>query len=96
MTRKEMKEWLEDELSNADECEDMEGNAIKSAYLGSYMSMDPCGRYHHCLSPNGATSKCERFWESMEAVADELGACIESGEGDPTDIYITQAFEYSD
>lgn len=56
-------------------------------YLGSYMSLDPCGRYHHCLSPNGATDRCERFWEALERAADRLGGWIESGEGDPTDIF---------
>jgi hypothetical protein len=59
----------------------------QSAYIGSYMSLDPCGRYHHCLSPNGATSRCEAFWEALEKAADRLGGWIEGGEGDPTDIY---------
>ncbi len=63
------------------------------AYLGSFMHLDPCGRYHHCLSPNGATTRCEGFWLSLEKAADKLGGCISSGEGDPTDIFFIKAVE---
>lgn len=66
---------------------DMEGNPIRSIYLGSFMSLDPCGRYHHAISPNGLTQKCLNFWESLDHAADKLNGWIESGEGDPTDIY---------
>lgn len=60
---------------------------FRSAYLGSFMALDPCGRYHHCLSPNGVTSRCEAYWGALEKAADRLGGWIESGEGDPTDIF---------
>ena len=89
--RKEIKSWLKDEMQHMESTEDYDGNRIKSIYLGSFMSLDPCGRYHHCISPNGITSKCERFWETLESVASELGGWTESGEGDPTDIYFCMA-----
>lgn len=87
MTKREIKAWLQDEAWNMESTTDMEGNRIKSTYLGSVMSLDPCGRYHHAISPNGITSRCARFWENLETVASDLGGWTESGEGDPTDIY---------
>ena len=87
MNRKEIKAWLKDEMLRMESCEDLDGNRIKSTYLGSFMSLDPCGRYHHCISPNGVTSKCERFWTNLGEIASDLGGWTESGEGDPTDIY---------
>ena len=59
-----------------------------SSYIGSFMSLDPCGRYHHVLSPNGISDECVDFWESLESTAESMDCWIESGEGDPTDIYL--------
>jgi hypothetical protein len=87
MNKREIKVWLKDEISGMESTTDYDGNKIKSTYLGSFMSLDPCGRYHHAISPNNVTSRCERFWENLEECASELGGWIESGEGDPTDIY---------
>lgn len=67
-----------------------------SVYLGSYMSLDPCGRYHHILSPNGVTKNCAQFWDSLEKIADLLGGWIEGGEGDPTDIYFCMSVDSYD
>ena len=58
-----------------------------STYLGSFLSLDPCGKYHHILSPNNITRTCEKFWENLNRAAEELGGWIESGEGDPLDTY---------
>ena len=93
MTKKEIREELKSlkESGNFDEVEPdgfMVDEPYMSMFLGSYMYLDPCGRYHHFLSPNGFTRNCERFWENMESVAEELGMWIESGEGDPTDIFL--------
>ena len=59
----------------------------QTCYIGSFMSLDPCGRYHHAISPNGLSQRCERYWEALEKAAGRLGGWIESGEGDPTDIF---------
>lgn len=67
--------------------EDEMGNLIASTYLGSFMSLDPCGRYHHVLSPNRTSVRCNRFWENMEDAAEEIGCWIAIGEGDPTEVY---------
>lgn len=65
----------------------------RTIHLGSFMSMDPCERYHHILSPNGATKTCENYWERLDEAAESLGGWIESGEGDPTDIYFCLPLE---
>jgi hypothetical protein len=70
-------------------CNPEDSEKYVSVYLGSFMSLDPCGRYHHCNSPNGLTNKCVAFWRRLESAALCAGGCIDSGEGDPTDIYFT-------
>ena len=60
-------------------------------FLGTVFALDPCGRYHHMLSPNGLTAKCERFWESLERQLEKRGMWLESGEGDPCDQYAGQS-----
>ena len=57
-------------------------------YLGSYMSLDPCGKFHHFLSPNGITTRCERYWGNMDKACNNLGMWLESGEGDGCDVYL--------
>lgn len=86
MNSAEIKKFLENHIKDASEQTD-DGRKFKSVYLGSFMKLDPCGRYHHMHSPNGITKRCEQFWESLEKVAEDLHGAISSGEGDPTDIY---------
>ena len=57
-------------------------------FLGSYMSLDPCGKYHHSLSPNGVTKKCANYWNNMEKACNELDMWLEPGEGDGCDIFL--------
>ena len=66
---------------------DPEDNYLMN-YLGSYMSLDPCGKFHHFLSPNGVTKKCARYWENMEKACNELDMWLESGEGDGCDVFL--------
>jgi len=99
MRQREMKRELKKLIPNMDEIakdDSMHDQAYRVNYLGSYMALDPCGRYHHMLAPNGVTSKCERFWERLESAADELGGWIETGEGDPTDIFFCMPTETKD
>jgi hypothetical protein len=72
--------------------EDGEGQYM-SNFLGTFMSLDPCGKYHHFLSPNGITKKCERFWINMESACNSLQMWIEPGEGDPCDIFLCKTIE---
>ena len=63
----------------------------RQIFLGTVFALDPCGRYHHMLSPNGATRKCERFWESLERQLERRGMWLSSGEGDPCDQFAGQS-----
>jgi hypothetical protein len=76
--------------------EDYDGNVIASVYLGSSLSLDPCGRYHHILSPNGVTQRCIAFWESLERQIEKRGLSLTSGEGDPLDTYVERWLRDSD
>ena len=93
MNQKQIKTALRESMQTAEEQTDEEGNVFKSAYIGTYMHLDPCGRYHHFLSPNGITKKCEQFWESLEKMAEELHGNITCGEGNATDIYFQFDFK---
>ena len=61
-----------------------------TVYLGSVFALDPCGRYHHMLSPNGVTNRCIRFWESLERQLEARGLGMTSGEGDPCDVFASK------
>jgi hypothetical protein len=87
MNISEMEEELKKLIPKMEITENMDGEKILLYYLGSYMSLDPCGKYHHIISPNGATEECEKYWDKLERAASNLGGWINSGEGDPTDIY---------
>lgn len=80
------------ELQNATWEEDWENpdTEVRRVYLGSYMYLDPCGRFHHFLSPNGVTRKCEDFWDSLDRQVSRRGLSLEGGEGDPTDIFVCE------
>ena len=93
MNMTEIKQFLESHIKDAIGQTDGDGRTFKSVYLGSFMKLDPCGRYHHMLSPNGITKRCEQFWESLEKVAEDLHGAISSGEGDQTDIYFEFDFK---
>lgn len=57
-------------------------------FIGTVFYLDPCGRYHHFLSPNNMSKRCERFWEALDQAATDCGSWLESGDGDPCDQYI--------
>ena len=87
--QRRLRDMLLDSLMDIDFVEDdwLHEEPFYSVYIGSFLSLDPCGRYHHVLSPNGVTKNCMQFWESLDKVASQLGGWIESGEGDPLDQY---------
>jgi hypothetical protein len=63
----------------------------KSFYLGSYPDLDPCGRYHHVLSPNEVKKSCINFWNRLERAAEELDCWIESGRYDGLDVFLCKS-----
>lgn len=56
-------------------------------YLGTVFALDPCGKYHHLISPNEITPECEAFWEDLEAALAEAGFSLQNGEGSATDVF---------
>jgi hypothetical protein len=88
MNRREMKRELKSLIPDMEIVQSfMSDDPYKSVYLGSFMSLDPCGRYHHAISPNGVTNRCMAYWKRLDRAAYEAGGWIESGEGDPTDVF---------
>ena len=75
MDKKTMKKVLKGLIPKMEKVEStFHADAYKSIFLGSYLSLDPCGKYHHFLSPNGVTKKCENYWQRLEKAADKLVA----------------------
>ena len=68
-----------------------ENRQERTLFLGTVFALDPCGRYHHMLSPNGYTNKCGRYWESLERQLEKRGMWLTSGEGDPCDQFAGQS-----
>lgn len=65
-------------------------NVLASVYLGPFDHFDPCGCYHHILSQNGLTEECIEFWDSFDQAFEAAGMSLETGNNDPTDVYITK------
>lgn len=63
-----------------------------SVYLGSVMSLMPSGKYYTPWANSNVTEsealKDEKERERMENAASSLDAWLESGEGDPTDVFL--------
>lgn len=60
------------------------------AYLGETYSIDPCGKHHCILSPNGITKRCERFWGNLYDQVEKLNCWVKSSEGDYCSLFIYQ------
>lgn len=88
MNKKEIKQMLVVSIPDMELVDSIDGDEkYWTVFIGTYMMLDPCGRYHHPLSPNGVTKRCIHFWETLEKIATDLGGWIESGEGDPCDTF---------
>jgi len=90
MTRREIRKTLA-RILREEKFSPVEG--YECIYLGSFTDLDPCGRFHHILSPNGITKRCIRFWDNLEECAQELGCWIEAGEWDGTDIFLCRPLD---
>lgn len=74
------------------EFDNSENHVIGRVYLGSALALDPCGRHHHVLAPNGVSNRCERFWESLERQLELRELSLSAGEGDPCDQFAERLF----
>ncbi len=90
MRQREWKKLFIGYMTNGIKTETDNGWNMES-YIGSVFSLMPSGKYCMPWSSN-VTEKVsiqdERERERMEKAANELGAWVESGEGDPTDLFL--------
>lgn len=91
MNTVQMALWAKGQIESAEWQTVDFGDQERQVFLGTVFALDPCGRYHHMLSPNGVTAKCERFWESLERQLEKRGMWLTSGEGDPCDQFAGQS-----
>ena len=76
--------------------EDMQ---LGSTYLGSVMNIFPSGKYWMPWTTNQNSEDMRRdsaFAQALDKVAEKFGGWIETGEGDPTDLYFVKVFENVD
>ena len=64
-----------------------------SVYLGSVLGLSPSGKYYTAFA-NGNVTKAEAkrdeaWYAAMDSAAEKYGGSIESGEGDPCDLYLS-------
>lgn len=95
-------DWLNDAEDITEwyltEPEDFEDTRVLSFFWGKWMNLDPCGRYHHFLSPNGVKPECEAYWTDLDEAMDDVNfdGCVHVGDGDPTDIFIIRVVSPED
>lgn len=66
-------------------------------YIGSVFSNLPSGKYYTFWTTNQTAEdvrKDESWWNAMNKLCDKYNMLIESGEGDPTDLFLTRYYEY--
>ncbi len=78
--------------AEADGMYDAEADSIIGrCYLGTVFSVMPSGKYYTpfaCSNVTGAEAdRDERYGIALEKAADKYGGWIESGEGDPCDMF---------
>ena len=83
---------LTDYPSNDERCGEGCGDDghVGSYYLGTVMALTPSGKFYMPWTTNQTADDVERdqrWFEALEAVASKHGGYVESGDGDPTDLY---------
>lgn len=76
---------------------DIEGNRNGYSFLGSVFAIMPSGKYYTPWANSNVTEeeaeRDEIFGEALELIASVHGGWIESGEGDPCDIFFAISLE---
>ena len=84
------------ELDNT-EAEMYDGEMIKSVYLGTCFDLLPSGKYYMPWACSNVTedeaNQDEAWYNEVESKLGELGIYLESGEGDPCDLYICKIID---
>lgn len=71
---------------------ELDEDGVMRCFLGTVFSLTPSGKYYTAFASGNVTdeeiAKDQLWWERMEDEAAGFDTWIESGEGDPCDIYI--------
>lgn len=93
-------DWLAikaDALGNVGESWDSDGESFGYSYLGSVFSIMPSGKYYTFWANGNVTDYeallDETFNAALDSIAESHGMWIESGEGDPCDLYAVCAID---
>jgi len=93
-------EKLATALDNAEEHDDMDGAIVRRVYLGTVFELLPSGKYYMPYACSNVTEKeameDERWYEQAESELDQINAYMESGEGDPCDLFATRLVREAD
>lgn len=88
---------LEAEFGHADVQEDDDGNRVKSIFVGTVFALLPSGKYYQPWASGNVTEdearKDEAWFEQAEDELACIGASLESGEGDPCDLFAVKVIE---
>jgi hypothetical protein len=97
----EIRSWNWDRIKATGEeveCWQNPGSVYRSTFLGTVFSIFPSGKYYMPWACSNVTEEEAEndsiFSEVLERVAGEMGGSVESGEGDPCDLFFT--FDYRD
>jgi hypothetical protein len=91
-------EAIRKELDKAEwePCEDEDGR-VRRVFLGTRMALCPSGKYYTPFACSNVTDEeaeaDEEWYERVKAGLESLGASLESGDGDPCDLF---AVEYGE
>jgi hypothetical protein len=97
--KEEIKEWrwgdiIADAMNNPQE--DFEGNKFGTVCIGTVFALAPSGKFYMPWTSNQTNEDIEedsKFYEALDKVAEENGMYIESGEGDPCDLFASIIIE---
>lgn len=68
---------------------------IVSLYIGRNFHLAPSGKYYVPWSTNVTAAEAEkdtRYWEAFEKVLDKFNLYGDTGEGDPTDLFVKRTY----
>jgi hypothetical protein len=91
-----LRDFVENVQPGENEGED-DASPYESWYLGTVFALTPSGKYYTPWARSNVTdtegARDERWYDALEQAANKLGGWIESGEGDPLDLYFCRRIE---
>jgi len=83
----ELETAFEKAVPEQDECGDM----IKRVFLGSVCDLIPSGKFYAAYALSNVTEveaeEDSKWYDRVTYEFDVIGACLENGDGDPTDLF---------